>query len=100
MKSLRCQGSEMSVDECEYEAADDSCLSHAGDATVYCGLVGVGAFADGAARLIDESGAPALNMGSSATGRLEIFIASEGPLSPSMSLSLSLFLPGGGHTST
>ena len=82
MKSLRCQGSEISVDECEYEGADDSCLSHAGDAIVYCGLVGVGAFTDGAARLIDESGAPALNLGSSATGRLEIFLASVGAWAP------------------
>ena len=82
MKDLRCTGSEMSVDDCAYETADEACLSHARDAVVYCGMEGMGAFADGTARLVDGSGAPALNLGSGATGRLEIYMVKTGIWAP------------------
>ena len=37
VKSLKCLGTEMSVDECSSEAVDDACLSHGSDAAASCG---------------------------------------------------------------
>ena len=72
VKSLRCTGSELSVDECSSEAVDDACLSHGSDAIVFCGARSVGPFADGELRLLDASGAPALP---GSAGRLEVYLA-------------------------
>ena len=82
MKNLNCKGGEMSLEECVYEEADEACLSHAGDAVVYCGVLGAGPFADGALRLVEETGAPALGLGSGASGRLDMYLASAGSWAP------------------
>ena len=37
-KSVKCVGTELSLDECNSEAVDDACLSHARDAIIFCGL--------------------------------------------------------------
>ena len=37
--------------ECELEPADDACLSHAGDAVVFCGAHGAAPLSDGQLRL-------------------------------------------------
>ena len=60
-----CKECEMQRDgaelgECEFEPADDACLSHAGDAVVFCGAHGATPFSDGQLRLVSASGAPAL----------------------------------------
>ena len=44
-------GTELSLGECELEPADDACLSHAGDAVVFCGGHGAAPFSDGQLRL-------------------------------------------------
>ena len=71
VKSLKCSGTEISVDECSSEPVDDSCMSHGSDAVVFCGASSVGAFPDGELRLIGSAGAPALP---DEAGRLEIFL--------------------------
>ncbi|CAE7744981.1 PRSS12 [Symbiodinium sp. CCMP2592] len=72
VKSLKCLGTEMSVDECSSEAVDDACLSHGSDAVIFCGASSVGAFPDGELRLVGSTGAPALPK---EAGRLEVFLA-------------------------
>ncbi|CAE7036325.1 PRSS12 [Symbiodinium sp. CCMP2592] len=72
VKSLKCLGTEMSVDECSSEAVDDACLSHGSDAVIFCGASSVGAFRDGELRLVGSTGAPALPK---EAGRLEVFLA-------------------------
>lgn len=71
-KNLKCSGSEMSVDECGFEIADDACLSHSSDAVVFCGMFDKPTFKNGALRLIGLDGAPALPR---EAGRLEMFWA-------------------------
>ena len=70
-KNVKCSGMELSLGECEFEPADDACLSHAGDAVVFCGAQGVAPFWDGQLRLISASGAPALPHDA---GRLEMYL--------------------------
>ena len=82
MKNLNCKGGEMSLEECVCEEADEACLSHAGDAVVYCGVLGAGPFADGTLRLVVETGAPALGLGSGTSGRLDMYLASAGSWAP------------------
>ena len=73
LKNLNCAGNEMNVEDCNFEAADAGCADHMLDSVVYCGMMNVSPFADGAVRLVDGSGAPALALGSQTSGRLEIF---------------------------
>ena len=70
-KNVKCSGMELSLGECEFEPADDACLSHAGDAVVFCGAQGAAPFSDGQLRLISASGAPALPHD---VGRLEMYL--------------------------
>ena len=70
-KNVKCSGMELSLGECEFEPADDACLSHAGDAVVFCGAHGAAPFSDGQLRLISASGAPALPHDA---GRLEMYL--------------------------
>ena len=70
-KNVTCSGMELSLGECEFEPADDACLSHAGDAVVFCGARGAAPFSDGQLRLISVSGAPALPHDA---GRLEMYL--------------------------
>ena len=79
VKSLKCSGTEISVDECSSEPVDDSCMSHGSDAVVFCGASSVGAFPDGELRLIGSAGAPALP---DEAGRLEIFLATSQTWAP------------------
>ena len=72
IKNLKCSGAEMSLGECESEAADDACQSHTSDAVVFCGLLDKPGFADGELRLIGLDGAPALPH---EAGRLEMYLA-------------------------
>ena len=72
VKSLKCLGTEMSVDECSSEVVDEACLSHGSDAVIFCGASSVGAFRDGELRLVGSTGAPALPK---EAGRLEVFLA-------------------------
>ena len=58
-KSVKCVGTELSLDECNSEAVDDACLSHARDAIIFCGLKSAEPFSDGELRLIGAAGAPA-----------------------------------------
>ena len=78
-KNLKCSGSEMSVDECDFEAADEACLSHSSDAVVFCGVSDKPTFKDGALRLIGVGGAPALP---GEAGRLEMFLADANAWAP------------------
>ncbi|CAK9095683.1 Neurotrypsin (Serine protease 12) [Durusdinium trenchii] len=71
-KNLKCSGSEMSVDECGFEIADNACLGHSSDAVVFCGMFDKPTFKNGALRLIGLDGAPALPR---EAGRLEMFWA-------------------------
>ena len=71
-KSVKCVGTELSLDECNSEAVDDACLSHARDAIIFCGLKSAEPFSDGELRLIGAAGAPSL---AGEAGRLEIFLA-------------------------
>ena len=64
-------GVELSLGECEFEPADDACLSHASDAVVFCGAHGAAPFSDGQLRLVGASGAPALPHDA---GRLEMYL--------------------------
>ena len=82
LKSLRCAGGELNVAECSFEAANAECVAHTLDSVVYCGLENTSPFADGAVRLVDGSGAPALTLGSRTTGRLDVFRASSGAWAP------------------
>lgn len=76
LKSLNCIGNELTIDECIFSEADESCLSHTSDAIVFCGNTDSPPFAEGSLRLIDAEGAPAISeSGSGITGRLEIFVA-------------------------
>ena len=68
---MKCAGPELSLGECEFEPADDACLSHVSDAVVFCGANGVSPFADGKLRLVGEGGAPALPH---TAGRLEMYL--------------------------
>eukprot|EP00435_Cladocopium_sp_Y103_P047035 s1807_g13.t1 len=61
----------VSLGECELEPADDACLSHAGDAVVFCGAHGAAPFSDGQLRLVSDSGAPVLPHDA---GRLEMYL--------------------------
>ena len=70
-KNVKCAGPELSLGECEFEPADDACLSHVSDAVVFCGVNGVSPFADGKLRLVGEGGAPALPH---TAGRLEMYL--------------------------
>ena len=70
VKNLRCTGAELSVDECDSEGVDDGCLSHGGDAVVFCGKQGAAPFPEGQLRLIGAAGAPALP---GEAGRLEMY---------------------------
>ena len=45
-KNVKCSGMELSLGKCEFEPADDACLSHAGDAMVSCGAQGAAPFSD------------------------------------------------------
>ena len=69
-KNVKCAGPELSLGECEFEPADDACLSHVSDAVVFCGANGVSPFAGGKLRL-GEGGAPALPR---VAGRLEMYL--------------------------
>ena len=82
LKNLRCRGGELNVAECSFEAAHAECAAHDLDSVVYCCLENASPFADGAVRLVDGSGAPALTLGSRTTGRLEVFLASSGAWAP------------------
>eukprot|EP00435_Cladocopium_sp_Y103_P052675 s84_g16.t1 len=62
---------ELSLGECEFEPADDACLSHAGNAVVFCGAHGAAPFSDGQLRLVSDSGAPVLPHDA---GRLEMYL--------------------------
>jgi hypothetical protein len=74
LKSLNCQGHELTIDECSFSTPDESCLTHAYDAIVSCGNVDSPPFVEGQLRLIDSEGAPSMfETGSGVTGRLEIF---------------------------
>jgi len=75
LKNLNCAGKEMSVGDCNFEAADAGCADHALDSVVHCGMMNISPFADGAVRLVDGSGAPALARGSQTSGRLEVYLA-------------------------
>ena len=75
LKSLSCAGSEMNVGDCNFEAADAGCADHALDSVVHCGMMNSSPFTDGAVRLVDGSGAPALALGSQTSGRLEVYLA-------------------------
>ena len=79
VKSLKCSGTEISVDECSSEPVDDACMSHGSDAVVLCGASSVEAFPDGELRLIGPAGAPALP---GEAGRLEIFLATSEAWAP------------------
>ena len=79
VKSLKCSGTEISVDECSSEPVDDTCMSHGSDAVVFCGASSVEAFPDGELRLIGPAGAPALP---GEAGRLEIFLATSEAWAP------------------
>ena len=70
-KNVKCSGMELSLGECEFEPADDACLSHASDAVVFCGAHGAAPFSDGQLRLVGASGAPALPHDA---GRLEMYL--------------------------
>ena len=65
----------MNVGDCNFEAADAGCAEHALDSVVHCGIRDVSPFVDGAVRLEDGSGAPALAIGSRTSGRLEVYLA-------------------------
>ena len=79
VKSLKCVGTEMSLDECSSEAVDDACLSHGSDAVIFCGANSLTAFPDGKLRLIGATGAPALPK---EAGRLEVFLGASQAWAP------------------
>ena len=69
MASLTCSGSEWSLEECSWTAPDEACLSHAGDAVVYCSSAGA-SVPQGAVRLISSDGSPSIN----GAGRPEVYV--------------------------
>ena len=73
-KELETLRGEMSVDECDFEAADEACSSHSSDAAVFCGVSDTPTFKDGALRTVGV-GAPALP---GEAGRLEMFSSVNG----------------------
>ena len=78
-KSVKCVGTELSLDECNSEAVDDACLSHARDAIIFCGLKSAEPFLDGELHLIGAAGAPSL---AREAGCLEIFLVTSKTWAP------------------
>ena len=60
MAGLSCRGSEWSLEECSWTVPDEACLSHAGDAIVYCSSAGA-SVPQGAVRLISTDGSPSID---------------------------------------
>ena len=54
---------ELSLGKCEFEPADDACLSHAGDAMVSCGAQGAAPFSDAGRHAGAEKGDPIAPLG-------------------------------------
>lgn len=72
MSSLTCEGGELDIQECTFSLPDSTCLEHAHDSIVYCGVdVRAGVFQESAARLLSFDGSPSID----GAGRLEIFHA-------------------------
>ena len=78
-KSVKCVGTELSLDECNSEAVDDACLSHASDAIIFCGLKSAEPFSNGELRLIGAAGAPSFP---GEAGRLETVLATSKTWAP------------------
>jgi len=69
MAGLTCSGSEWSLEECSWTAPDESCLSHAGDAVVYCSSAEA-SMPQGAMRLISTDGSASID----GAGRPEVYV--------------------------
>ena len=74
LKALTCAGHEITIDECSFSPPDESCLTHVDDAIVFCGNTDSPSFVDGTLRLVDSEGAPSIAVGTSTSGRLEVFL--------------------------
>ena len=69
MKNLWCDGRELDLSACSWEAPDSTCESHEFDSIVYCGATDYVPWTSGVTRLIAADGSPSFD----GVGRLEVF---------------------------
>lgn len=61
MAELTCSGGELDLQDCAWQAPDESCLTHEHDSVIYC-TDAEATLTDGAVRLLAFDGSPSLTL--------------------------------------